>query len=341
MTAAPGALIRARSTTDLTIGYRRLAETLAFVLGRREDVLARIATTLTELVPSDDLIIWQLEGEELIPALARGRDEDVLGSLRIPLGVGVTGLTALTGKPIRSNDLHLDPRAWLVPDTGDEPEALICVPLRAGETLLGALSLYRTGPARGFGVEEFELACHFAEVAAIAIETARTHSELERLATTDDLTGIANRRRFREQLERELVAMNRHRLSLSLLLFDLDGFKEINDTYGHQLGDEVLKSVARALVEGCRQNDVVARIGGDEFAVLLPCTPSDDALRVGLKLQAAIALSRADVPLSACFGVGSVEPGKNADLLADADKLLYKAKSSRVEGPEPSSRRPR
>jgi diguanylate cyclase (GGDEF)-like protein len=330
--AANGALIRARSTTDLTTGYRRLAETLAFVLSQHdvEDVLARVATTLTELVPAEGLIVWRLEGEELVPALVQGEDAELMGSLRLPLGVGVTGLTVLTRKPIRSNDLHRDPRAWLVPGTADEPEALVCVPLCAGKTLLGALSLYRSGPARGFGREEFELACHFGEVAAIAIDNASTHAELARRATTDDLTGIANRRRFREQLERELVAMNRHHLPLSLLLFDVDAFKEINDTYGHQVGDEVLKTVAATLVDGLRANDTVARIGGDEFAALLPCTARADALRTGLKLQARIAASRDDLPVSACFGVSSLNPGVTGNLLAEADKLLYEAKSARA-----------
>jgi two-component system cell cycle response regulator len=282
-----------------------------------------------ELVPAEDLVVWRLDGRELVPALARGKGVRAMGSLRVPLGVGVTGLTVLTGKPIRSNDLHLDPRARLVPGTEEEPEALICVPLRAGPTLLGALSLYRSGAARGFGSEEFELACHFGEVAAIAIDNATTHAELARLATTDDLTGIANRRRFREQLERELIAMNRHRLPLSLLLFDLDDFKNINDTHGHQVGDEVLKTVASTLVGALRANDVVARIGGDEFAVLLPCTANGDALRTGLKLQAAIAASRDDLALSACFGAASLDPGMVGNLLADADKLLYAAKSNR------------
>jgi diguanylate cyclase (GGDEF)-like protein len=329
--AATGALIRARSTTDLTTGYRRLAETLSFVLSQHdvEDLLTRVATTLTELVPAEDLVVWRLEGQELVPALVRGKDAGVMATLRVPLGVGVTGLAVLTGKPIRSNDVHLDPRAMRIPGTDDEPEALVCVPLRAGKTLLGALSLYRSGSARGFGREEFELACHFGEVAAIAIDNASTHAELARLATTDDLTGIANRRRFREQLERELIAMNRHRLPLSLLLFDVDSFKEINDTYGHQVGDVVLKTVASTLVGGLRANDTVARIGGDEFAVILPCTAEGDALRTGLKLQARIAASRDDLPLSACFGHASLNAGMTGDLLAAADKLLYEAKHTR------------
>ena len=234
---------------DPDAGFRRLADMLRLVLSERliEDVLARIAQTLDELVPSQDIIAWEKRGEELLPVLARGANARKMRTLHIRVGDGLTGLAALMSRPICSNDAHLDPRSRLVPGTEDVPEAIVCVPLVAQEVLIGVLSLYRRGQKRAFSRGEFELACTFADLAAIAIDNAHTHSELGQRATTDELTGVANRRGFREVLAREVVAAERYGHPLSLLLFDLDGFKAVNDTHGHERGDEVLRTFARLL----------------------------------------------------------------------------------------------
>jgi diguanylate cyclase (GGDEF)-like protein len=129
-------------------------------------------------------------------------------------------------------------------------------------------------------------------VAALAFDNARTRSELERLARTDDLTGLLNRRAFMSQLEHELAIASRYGSPLALLLLDLDNFKAINDSHGYSTGDRALELVAETLSRCVRTPDTVARLGGDEFAVLLPHTLHVEARALADRLRVAIARFR-------------------------------------------------
>lgn len=327
-------------TADRTAGFKRLADMLRLVLRERsiEDLLARIAETLDEVVPSQDIIAWEKSGDELRPVLARGADAEKMRALHVRIGEGLTGLCALMNRPICSNDAHLDPRSRYVPGTEDVPEAIICMPLVAHETLIGVLSLYRRGRKRAYSPDEFELACTFADLAALAIDNARTHRELEQRASTDDLTGVANRRRFREELEREIATAERYERPLSLLLLDLDGFKAVNDTYGHERGDEVLRAFADLLQQRARRSDLVARIGGDEFAFLLPHTTYPDADGLAQRIQRLLAERAAELGVGTCIGIASFATGTSPDgLLVAADQRLYEAKRARVRRRPPRS----
>lgn len=166
----------------------------------------------------------------------------------------------------------------------------------------------------------------------------RLHNQAQRLATlanTDPLTQLANRRYLLEQLEREFDRALRYRRPLSLLYLDLDGFKGINDKYGHLFGDEVLRGAAKAMRAVLRSTDLMARIGGDEFAVLMPETNLAGASQATEKLRRALAsYSRqmdADIPaLSFCAGVSQVNPDDQSieDMLKRADDAQYMAKAS-------------
>jgi diguanylate cyclase (GGDEF)-like protein len=241
----------------------------------------------------------------------------------------LTGKAASERQPIVSNDAHVDPRALQVPGTDPIPEALVCMPLLARDALLGVLTLYRHGTSSPFGHEEIELIADFAAVAALALDNARTRSELELLATTDDLTGLPNRRHFRSELEREISAARRYRSPLSLLLLDLDDFKAINDGFGHASGDQALKEIALAIQQRLRGPDLAARIGGDEFGVLLPQTGREAAEAVARDLEDAV--RRALTPplaTTASIGISTLHVGGAKDLLAEADRFLYEAKRS-------------
>lgn len=157
------------------------------------------------------------------------------------------------------------------------------------------------------------------------------------LALTDPLTSIANRRQFLDQLQREFNRSKRYRRPLSLLYIDLDGFKEINDHYGHMFGDEILRGVARSMLSALRASDLLARIGGDEFAVLLPETDLQGALEVGNKLRKALAafsrrtsLEETLPPLTFCAGVSQRHESDQSvdDMLARADGAQYLAKAT-------------
>jgi diguanylate cyclase (GGDEF)-like protein len=327
MTAATGEGQRP-TDTQLLAGYRQLATVLGVLLGERGigEVLAKIAETLRGLIPCDDVVIWGCADGELRAMFARGDDAKAIRKLRIPVGLGLTGLAAERRTPILSNDAHLDPRARQVPDTDLQPEAMMCVPLLVRNQLIGVLSVYRMGEESAFDQDEFELTKHFAEVAAIAIDNARTRDDLENLAATDDLTGVANRRRFRQELMRELAAAERYTRDVSLLLLDLDGFKNVNDTFGHDRGDEVLRAVALLLRRRTRKCDLVARVGGDEFALLLPGISPKQAAELALRIGEFIAAKVGDLGIRASVGVASYPDTAGDHLLHEADRRLYAAK---------------
>lgn len=309
-------------------GYRLLARLVRDVVGEQavESVLAQAVATLRELVRCEDVVVWEAtDGSELVVVLAEGEDEEQMQGMRIPVGEGLTGLAALEGHAVVSNEAHLDPRAGWVPGTARVPEAVAAMPLVARDRLLGVLSLYRRGPRREFREVEIELLADFAAVAALALDNARARAELEQQAQTDDLTGLSNRRHFRCALEREIAAARRERSPLSLLLLDLDNFKAINDAHGHERGDAALQAVAAVIQQHVRADDIAARVGGDEFVVVLPRTGRADANRLAAEIGAAIGHTLALFGATASLGVSTLRERPD-DLLAEADRLLYQAK---------------
>jgi diguanylate cyclase (GGDEF)-like protein len=325
--------IQARPEHDLAEGFRRLACVLRSLVGEQSSqaVLTRIAIDLRELVPCDDVVIWGLHADTLSVQFVDGEDETEMKQLQIVLGDGITGSAVLHQEMIVSADAHLDPRAGHVPGTERQPEAIICVPLTARGAALGALSLYRRGDTRAFQPNEVELVAHFADVAAVALHNATTLVELQRLAATDDLTGLANRRRFYEELERHAANARRHKTPLSLLLLDLDDFKTVNDRHGHQLGDAVLRAVADTIRSRVRAGDLPARLGGDEFAILLPHTTHAQAAALARELTTGLeAIDTTPIPLGVSIGAASCTLEAAETLVTRADRRLYKQKRARA-----------
>jgi diguanylate cyclase (GGDEF)-like protein len=163
---------------------------------------------------------------------------------------------------------------------------------------------------------------------ALALRNARLLGEIERLATRDSLTGLANRRLFDESLLRETARSQRLGTPLSLLVIDVDHFKQVNDSYGHQTGDDVLREVAAALVANTKNFDVAARYGGDEFVVLLPGCSREDAMGVAQRVRSEIARQVGEAPVTVSAGIATM-PDNASDaerLMAAADGALYDAK---------------
>jgi len=188
-------------------------------------------------------------------------------------------------------------------------------------------------PAGGFDKETQKLAEWVAAQAGIALENARLHEEVRRQATTDELTNLVNRRRFIEALETELERARMFDSPVSVILADLDDFKRINDEYGHHGGDRALTSFGELLRSQVRDFDVAARLGGEEFAILLPQTTAEAAAVVARRTRDMLAASpmtvseHASVRLTASFGVAESAPGQTSDqLLRRADEALYAAK---------------
>ena len=181
-------------------------------------------------------------------------------------------------------------------------------------------------PPGGFDRETQELAEWLAAQAGVALANARAHHIVRSQAVTDDLTGLYNRRRFDDALANELVRSRTFGAPLSLLLVDLDNFKVVNDEFGHQRGDDVLRRAADLVREHLRDGDIAARLGGDEFAVIAPDTASVGALALAERLRQSFARLRAPA-VTASFGVAEcVEDESAEDLLRRADHALYEAK---------------
>jgi diguanylate cyclase (GGDEF)-like protein len=195
--------------------------------------------------------------------------------------------------------------------------------------------LLLTPEGADFGDQSRELALWLGSQAAVALENVRLHRIVERQASTDGLTDLANRRQFEEALASEISRAERFGGALSLILADLDDFKQVNDQHGHQAGDDVLREFAAVLRDTVRDIDLAARYGGEEFAVLLPQTDLAGAERLAERLRQAMAARRiaplpdASFTVTSSFGVASFPDAPTpAGLFAAADEALYRAKSA-------------
>jgi diguanylate cyclase (GGDEF)-like protein len=219
---------------------------------------------------------------------------------------------------------------------------MLIVPLRRSEDepVLGAL-IVGHADVRALQTTDAHALRELGVIAAGALETAWAHQEETERARTDQLTGLANRRSFEEAFARMIGETDRYGGSAGLVLCDVDHFKKVNDTYGHETGDQVLIVVANALENGRRTTDSVSRVGGEELALLLPQTDSIGAKEVAERTRALIEnlvvkTAAGDIRVTASFGVAmyTARSGAGPRLFERADKALYVAKNggrNRVE----------
>lgn len=289
--------------------------------------------------------------EELYLKVGRGLEgRGITSTSRIPFGRGTIGGVAATGEAawgrthsadegMTASHLELDP---------SEPKAdeLIAVPLRAGGRVIGVLSLYDRSSG-DFSSADVEAIWTFAGQASVAVDNVLLHQEAQRLSVTDGMTGLSNYRAFQRQLAREVERAQRFGRPLGLLLLDLDFFKAVNDTHGHQVGDAVLIELAQRVQAEVRDVDLVARYGGEELVVVLPET---DATGAGLLAERICAVVRAmpfdadGVQLTVTVSVGAAALPEHAttaaDLLRAADEAMYAAKAAGRDTWRPAQAQP-
>jgi diguanylate cyclase (GGDEF)-like protein len=205
-----------------------------------------------------------------------------------------------------------------------------------GSEVLGVVSVGRSG--RPFSEADRDLFTYLAGQAAVSLENVGLHETVQRQAVTDELTGLFNHRRFQEVLAAEVERARRFPdQTLGLVLLDIDNFKQVNDTYGHQMGDEVLRQVARVLTESSREIDAPSRYGGEELAAVLPGTDLEGAYDMAERVRAGIealefpieAGANGDVlRVTASFGAAAATgpAAAGSELIAAADSALYEAK---------------
>jgi diguanylate cyclase (GGDEF)-like protein len=324
--------------SDLAVPEQHVLWNIAHLLVSehgQDRILEAVSDALADLVPYDSLIVYQadLALRQLQPVLARDQyAEEILASGTTRFGEGVTGAAVEAGVPRLVNDMHLEPTALQIPGTPeDEEESMVVIPLLVRDRLMGALCIYRMGQDHHFSEHEFKLAIRFGELAALAIENAETRARLEAEVVTDHLTGFYNHRYFQERLKEELKRAGRRRTPVGLLLFDLDDFKRVNDCFGHQIGDQVLQGLASAVRRISRTEDVLCRIGGEEFAVILPQATHEEAAGLGERIRIEVAGTPFPVVGRVTVSTGVAEAPTHAssprDLIACADVALLQAKA--------------
>jgi len=316
--------------------------------GELSPVLERIVMQARRFTGAEAATLFLRDGSHLRFAVVqnavavRRRGEDSmpprLAAERLPLDV-----PSLAGYVANSGEVLNVPEAYDIPPdspyafnwrvdvaTGYRTHSVLAVPLRdASRRVLGVLQLINAVSSDGqvvpFHPRLEDMARAFAAYAAIAVRSAR----LEELSFKDPLTDGYNRRYLMLRLYEEVSRAARYQQPLSLILLDLDGFKAINDRWGHSAGDEVLKQVVQLLASQSRRDSVVARYGGDEFIALLPSTTKAAAIVYAERMRAIIERYPFQYgPLTASFGVAGYpdDPGSVADLIKSADHALYEAK---------------
>jgi diguanylate cyclase (GGDEF)-like protein len=244
---------------------------------------------------------------------------------------GLTATVARTGQAIIVPNMGLHPLYINTPDHWRG--SIISLPIKVDDNVVGVMNLSRSQPGE-FSEGQLRLITVLVDHAAVAIENARLHELVSQQAKVDILTGLPNRRALDEQLEAEVRRASRSGKPFSVVMMDLDGFKRINDTYGHEVGDVILRQAFGMLNENIRVTDFLARYGGDELTLILPETDIEPAVLAVTKLQHRLSRLLIQLPdgneisMSISGGIAQYPlHGKTAaDLLRAADAALYRAK---------------
>ncbi len=251
-----------------------------------------------------------------------------------PEGKGLLSVVLQDGVSIRLENILEDPHLRRLPAGHPFTGSLLGVPLILKNKVIGGLFAANKQGEKTFTQEDEDILLMLALQSAAAIENARLYANTVKFATTDSLTGLTNRRVFMEELTKETARSSRYHRSFSLLMVDIDHFKWVNDTHGHQSGDAVLRSMGDILKEQLRIVDLVARYGGEEFAILLPETDASGGKLVGDRLRGAIAQTPFLLPdgkeigLTVSIGIASFPLCARipSDLIKRADQAMYVSK---------------
>ena len=280
---------------------------------------------------------------ELTFNAALGAGSERLANLRIQRGEGIAGWVAANNQPLLVADVSKDERfsARFDEESQFHTRSILAVPISTKGNVLGVIELVNGLSDGVFTPEDLRILSTVAEFSAIAIENAQNFRRVQELTVVDDHTGLYNSRHLRRTLDAEVARAIRFGHPVSVIFFDLDRFKQINDQHGHQCGSNVLLEVGALLKRFLRSTDVPVRYGGDEFVVLLPETSRDQAVECGKRLLGEIRAHgfMADAPfgplaLTASLGVAAFpDDAKTPDeLLSRADEAMYRVKNAGRDG---------
>lgn len=317
-----GFLSRMANELQIVLDLPRLLEFVMRVL----DEEARLDSCVLSLLESER---GAPGGDRLVVKAVSGLRKGIRGAVSHP-GQGLGWIALDIGQPQVIRDLRREPR-WFLKDARSRSAVYVPLIPGAGRRPIGVLSAYQQASA-GFSDEDVSFLSAVGAYVARAVEIARVHEELKETASTDPLTGLVNRRVLLQTVGTEIARSRRGGSHCSVVLLDLDRFKNVNDVYGHAIGDLLLVRVAEALRTSVRESDTAARLGGDEFVVLLPDTALVQATELVERLLA-LAINVPDVAenreaVRFSWGIASWpgDGGTPEELLHVADERLYAMK---------------
>jgi diguanylate cyclase (GGDEF)-like protein/putative nucleotidyltransferase with HDIG domain len=313
-----------------------LARVFGSSLSMRE-TLELFVKKIAELVPLDTCVVYLLDEAETVAMAqyAYGLHSEALKNRKVQVGQGATGYTLKKRLPVYDINPGLDFSFYQM-EFIQEFTAMASLPLIANEKLLGAVSLYSC-ELESYEDEHMRLLETISRIASDAISTALRHAETETRAMTDPMTELPNGRNLQLQFDKEIARAQRNGSTFQILMLDLDGFKAVNDTFGHKVGDAMLKGIAKVMQEQLRDYDFLARYAGDEFVAIVPDMDRQGVHELCLRMEKAVREFSIDVGngKSARVGVslGAASYPSSGDtldaVLIAADKAMYAVKARR------------
>lgn len=297
------------------------------------ETLNALARRFRTQIPYDTMVLYLEKKGRLEAAFIEGENQSLFGGLSMALGEGLSGVVAAQRRPALNVDPSPEPIASHYPGRDARLRAALAVPLDGANGVLGTLAFY-SEHRNAFSPSQLSLLLAIAPKLAITVENSIRFREAENQATFDFLTGLPNAGSLFLHLQNEMARCARTNSTLAVLVCDLDGFKQVNDRFGHLTGNKLLQDVARCLKEHCREYDFVARMGGDEFVLVLPgATPEAVQLRrrrVTAEVEGAGIDLCGDKVVSLSLGAAFYpEVGRSAEeMLAYADSRMYEDKAA-------------
>jgi diguanylate cyclase (GGDEF)-like protein/putative nucleotidyltransferase with HDIG domain len=322
-------IVSARQEAQLLF---ELAQTLGNSLSLRE-TLSVVAVRLKQMIPHDLIVVYVREREKLTPRYLHGVDYALFGLLEIPIGQGISGWVAQHEKPIINGDPATEFKHLGIPTRPTELQSTLSIPLQGREGVAGVISLYLKSN-QAFTKDHLRMLMAASSKLGQYVENALEFEKAQDSASTDFLTGLPNARSICAHLNDELARSVRSGIPLAVLLCDLNGFKTVNDNYGHLTGNKLLQEIAKNLRAVCREYDLVGRFGGDEFVFVLPefdaATVAEFLPRVHAAVEKAAQTICNQKAVSVSVGSSSYpQDGVTPEeLLSEADRVMYEVKET-------------